>query len=160
RLGYYAPMDSTARGEAIVFAGRIRARAGSGIVGSKIEILSRTRNVLASSISIEGGSYRIRLSRGWIDSRERALTIRDLTGSGKLLVGRSMRVPAHESIFVADLVVPPKRRKYFRPAAKFLRRLKGSIIDPEAVSTIESAIRSIVPEGKEYERLARVTRTM
>ena len=155
-------MTSTALGEAIVFGGRIRARAGNGIVGAKVEILRRsTRNVLASSISIEGGCYRIRLLRGSIDSQERALTIRALSGGGKLLVARSTPVPVDESIFVTDLVVPPERLKNFRPAAKILRRLKGSIIDPESVANIESAIRLIVPEGEaEYERLTRVSRTV
>ena len=158
----YSPMTSTARGEAIVFGGRIRARAGNGIVGAKVEILRRsTRNVLASSISIEGGCYRIRLLRESIDSQERALTIRALSGGGKLLVARSTPVPVDESIFVTDLVVPPERLKNFRPAAKILRRLKGSIIDPEFVANIESAIRLIVPEGEaEYERLTRVSRTV
>jgi hypothetical protein len=151
-------MISTASGEAIVFGGRIRSRAGNGIVGAKIEILSRnTRTVLASSISIEGGSYRIRVLRGAIDSKERALTIRALSGSGKLLVTRSTSVLADET--VTDLVVPAERLKNFRPAAQFLRRITGSIMDPECLTNIESTIRLIIPEGGvAHERLARVIR--
>lgn len=117
-------MTSTTGGEVLVFGGRIRARAGNGIVGAKIEILrGNTRTVLASSISIEGGSYLIRVSRASIDSHE-TFTIRALSGSGKSLVARSTRVKAN--VTVTDLVVPPARLKNFQSAAQFLPRVAGS----------------------------------
>ena len=102
-------MTSLDRGDAILFGGRITARAGNGIAGATIEILSRnTRTVLGSTISIEGGSYRIRVVRASIGSRERALTIRALSGDGQILVTRSMPLPAGDES-VTDLVVSPDR---------------------------------------------------
>jgi hypothetical protein len=150
-------MISTASDEAIVFGGRIRARAGNGIVGAKIEILSHTRIVLANTISIEGGSYRIRLLRRSIDSEKQTLTIRALSGSGKLLVTRTTTIAATESVI--DLLVPAERLKDFRPAAQFLPRFTGSIMNPESLASIESAIRLIIPEHEAgHERLAHLSR--
>ena len=152
-------MTTLDRGDAILFGGRITARAGNGIAGATIEILSRnTRTVLGSTISIEGGSYRIRVVRASIGSRERALTIRALSGDGQILVTRSMPLPAGDES-VTDLVVSPDRLKNFRPAAEFLPRHTDSIMNPESLARMESAIRLITPEGGgEHERLARVSR--